>query len=143
MCGCIHSIPFCHIPSASLLVYNQPDVSHVFMATNGRPIHYNGQPLYNDAPPPSAAYQESQEPLISVETLRAIRHVTSYPGPDAIIDQCLRRKISCQNSIDLVLSWKIIMVYSIHWYINDISCDIMCKSLSPVTKQPPNSKHLR
>ena len=78
------------------------------MATNLRPIPF--RTVINNHV--QALYQEDQEPLISLESLRAIRHVTSYPSPDAIIDQFLRRKIGCQR-IQLI------------WYYHGISVNII------------------
>lgn len=83
--------------------------------------------------PDADAEEEDQEPLISLESLRAIRHVTSYPSPDAIIDQFndyvrgpLRQNLVTFLGTEEYISPKMCIVATLPIWFQSLTCVLSC-----------------
>ncbi|CAL1164142.1 unnamed protein product [Cladocopium goreaui] len=81
--------------------------------------------------------EEAGEPLISLESLRAIRHVTSYPSPDAIIGQFndyvrgpLRQNLVAFLGTEDYISPKMCIVATLPIWFQSLMCVLSCDGAS-------------
>eukprot|EP00435_Cladocopium_sp_Y103_P060833 s406_g22.t1 len=81
--------------------------------------------------------REAHEPLISLESLRAIRHITSYPSPDAIIDQFndyvrgpLRQNLVTFLGTEDYISPKMCIVATLPIWLQSLMCVLSCDGAS-------------
>ncbi|CAL1164149.1 unnamed protein product [Cladocopium goreaui] len=81
--------------------------------------------------------EEAGEPLISLESLRAIRHVTSYPSPDAIIGQFndyvrgpLRQNLAAFLGTEDYISPKMCIVATLPIWFQSLMCVLSCDGAS-------------